>query len=218
MIRIHLLMGLFLFWGILGCTQETAVSTPTQSLSEDTAVAGEAIDVTYFTAAQQEGPYYTVDKPTDRDNDLTVLAGASGTPLGEVIVFGGTVYDANGRPVPGLIIEIWQTDNSGAYNHPNDPATDSRDRNFQFYGEAMTDENGRYNFRTILPGQYEPRPRHIHVKIKQDGRELLTTQFYFTSDPDAAGIDPSLMIDLVSSTDDAGNAILVGERDVVLQR
>ncbi len=183
------------------------------------------IEVTYFTPPQGEGPYYTVEKPDDRDNDLTVVPWADAPPSGDVLEFSGTVYDANGWPVPGVLIEIWQTDASGVYLHPNDRGTNSRDPNFQFYGEALTDEEGRYEFRTILPGHYEPRPRHIHVKIKFEGRELLTTQFYFTNDPTLSDeamfgqvgeAGRHLVIALEESQDSQGKPILVGSRDVIL--
>lgn len=183
------------------------------------------IEVTYFTPAQGEGPYYTVDKPDDRDNDLTHLEGASGRPEGEVIEFGGKVYDANGMPASGVVVEIWQTDANGVYLHPGDPGTSQRDRNFQFYGESITANDGSYSFRTILPGHYEPRPRHIHVKFKLEGNELLTTQFYFESDPELVdepmfnqtqGDGIHLIISLVEGQDSSGNPILVGERDVIL--
>ncbi len=188
-----------------------------EPVATDTAVpAIEPIAVTYFTPAQQEGPYYTVNKPEDRDNDLVDFAGAAGMPQGQILEFDGTVYDANGLPIEGIVIEIWQTDANGVYLHPGDPDTDSRDPNFQFYGEAVTDEYGRYNFRTILPGLYEPRPRHIHVKVKLDGQELLTTQFYFANEIDLQGDDTAMLIDAQPSQDAAGNSILVGKRDIIL--
>ncbi len=174
------------------------------------------IEVTYFTPSQQEGPYYTVDKPQDRDNDLVTFEGAAGPPAGQVIEFGGRVYDANGLPVEGITIEIWQTDDSGVYLHPGDPSTGLRDPNFQFYGEAVTAADGSYRFRTILPGLYEPRPRHIHVKVKLDGRELLTTQFYFAGEIDLRGNDAAMLIDLQPAQDPQGSPILVGERDIIL--
>lgn len=204
-------------------TPEPPAPTPTET-SEPAAQTG-PIEVTYFTPAQMEGPYYPVEKLADRDNDLTVLQGAGGAPAGQIIEFGGIVYDASGAPQPGVLIEIWQTDASGVYLHPGDPGTDQRDRNFQFYGESVTDEDGRYHFRTILPGRYEPRPRHIHVKIKQDGQELLTTQFYFAGDPELADeamfnqIGPDgehLVVTLQEGQDSDGNAILVGQQDVIL--
>jgi protocatechuate 3,4-dioxygenase beta subunit len=201
----------------------TAAPTATPALPATATSPPESIEVTYFTPAQQEGPYYTVNKPEDRDNDLTVLAGAAGSPRGQVIEFGGKVYDATGQPVPGAIIEIWQTDSNGVYLHPNDPSTGQRDPNFQFYGEAVTAADGSYSFRTILPGQYEPRPRHIHVKVFLEGQELLTTQFYFADDPDVAsdplftaGDGAHLLIDLSEGQDAEGKPILVGQRDIVL--
>jgi len=185
----------------------------------------ESIEVTYFTPPQAEGPYYPVDKPEDRDNDLIDFDGADGLPQGEAIEFSGVVYDANGIPVPNVVIEIWQTDSNGVYLHPNDPGTSRRDPNFQFYGEAITDEDGNYNFRTILPGRYEPRPRHIHVKIKYNAQEILTTQFYFEGDDDllneamftqTGGEGQHLIISLVEGMDAAGSPIWAGVRDIVL--
>ncbi|MEZ4639364.1 MAG: hypothetical protein R2856_31120 [Caldilineaceae bacterium] len=88
----------------------------------------------------------------------------------------------NGTPVPDVAVEIWQTDAVGVYDHPRDPGTNSRDTSFQFYGTAITDADGWYAFRTIMPGEYEPRPRHIHFKVKQGDATLLTSQFYFSDD------------------------------------
>jgi len=174
------------------------------------------IEVTYFTPSQQEGPYYTVEKPADRDNDLVDFAGANGTPLGQQLYLSGIVYNAKGLPVEGITIEIWQTDAAGAYLHPQDPATNSRDPNFQFYGESVTGPEGIYSFRTILPGLYEPRPRHIHVKVKRDGQELLTTQFYFAGEIDLQGDDAAMLIVTAPAENDAGDPILIGERDIIL--
>lgn len=185
----------------------------------------EPIEVTYFTPAQAEGPYYPVEKPVERDSDLVQLAGATAQPLGEILEFAGKLYDAAGLPVAGAVVEIWQTDSNGIYLHPGDPQTAQRDLNFQFYGESTTATDGSYGFRTVLPGQYEPRPRHIHVKVKLDGQELLTTQFYFASDDSrladslfaSAGPDAEAMIMNVSAgVDDEGNPILTGQRDVIL--
>ena len=47
----------------------------------------------------------------------------------------------------------------------------------------LTDEAGRYRFRTILPGLYTGRTRHYHVKVAAPGRPLLTTQLYFPNEP-----------------------------------
>lgn len=104
------------------------------------------------------------------------------TAAGEVILVTGQVLDRAGNPLPGLAVEFWQTDSNGIYDHPDDPGTARRDPGFQFYGTAITGDDGRYLFRTVRPGYYEPRPKHIHLKVKRDGRELLTSQFYFEED------------------------------------
>ena len=47
-------------------------------------------------------------------------------------------------------------------------------------GHVFTDDEGRFSFRTIIPGLYPGRTRHYHVKIQAPGeRSVLTTQFYF---------------------------------------
>lgn len=204
--------------------EPTVEPTPT---AEPTAepVTIEPIEVTYFTPSQAEGPYYPVNKSADVDNDLVVLAGASGTPAGGILNLTGTIYDATGMPLSGLLIEIWQTDHNGIYDHPGDPSTDGRDRNFQFYGEAITAVDGSFTFRTIFPGKYEPRPVHIHYKVKADGQTLLTSQMYFEGDPDLeadglfAGLGDGvhLIVAMTEGQDEAGNLVLMGVRDVVLR-
>lgn len=187
--------------------------------------AAPGIEVTWFTPAQTEGPYYPVTKPSDRDSDLVAVQGASGAPAGDVLEFGGTLYDAGGMPVAGAVIEIWQTDNNGIYLHPNDRRTARRDANFQFYGESVTASDGAYRFRTIIPGSYGSRPRHIHVKIKLDGRTLLTTQLYFAGDPRQASDSifarvadsQALIVDLDERTAADGSSVLHGTRDIVLR-
>ncbi|MCB0170337.1 MAG: hypothetical protein KDJ97_07275 [Anaerolineae bacterium] len=205
--------------------EESGSDDTAEVVVTDEPVAVTPIEVTYFTPAQTEGPYYPVDKLADQDNELTVLAGATGSPAGQIIEFTGKVYDAVGMPIEGLTVEIWQTDNNGVYLHPNDRGTEQRDRNFQFYGESVTAVDGSYSFRTILPGHYEPRPRHIHVKVKQGGQELLTTQIYFDGDPslaadgvflDGGNENGHLVMTMEPGQDANGNPILVGQHDIIL--
>ena len=163
------------------------------------------------TPSQQEGPFYPVSKPADSDDDLTRVDGESGVAGGQVLVLGGRVLNTDGEPIAGATVEIWQTDQNGIYLHPGDPGVDARDVAFQGYGESVTGADGRYEFRTIDPGYYEPRPRHIHLKVILDDVELLTSQIYFSDDPDAAAIDAALVVD-VSEAD----GILSGDHDLVV--
>ncbi|MEM7035166.1 MAG: twin-arginine translocation signal domain-containing protein [Chloroflexota bacterium] len=101
---------------------------------------------------------------------------------GDLLFFYGQVLNVNAEPIPEATVEIWHTDSVGIYNHPQDPGTDNRDQTFQFFGQTRSDTQGWYIFRTIMPGIYEPRPRHIHYKVKLEGETLLTSQFYFSED------------------------------------
>ena len=184
------------------------------------------IEVEYYTPSQTEGPFYPVQMPDDRDSDLFVVDGTEGRAAGEILIFEGTLYDGAGMPVPGAVVEIWQTDDNGIYMHPGDSSSSRRDVNFQSYGESETGPDGRYSFRTIMPGDYNPRPRHIHVKVRMDGRELLTTQFNFSNDPNAgsdriftrAGEEVSaLIMEIEEGLDSEGNSVLMGSRDIVLR-
>lgn len=160
-------------------TTESAAAVPAPTL-EPTAEAGAA-----EAPAPASAPAADASAATATPTLLDALAArfpAASTAQGEVILVTGRVLDRNGDPLPGAAVEFWQTDASGVYDHPRDPGTDGRDRGFQFYGTAIADADGRYVFRTIRPGYYAPRPRHIHVKVKQDGRTLLTTQLYFEED------------------------------------
>jgi protocatechuate 3,4-dioxygenase beta subunit len=134
-----------------------------------------------LTLRQVEEPYYPAEKPADRDSDLTRVG--SGSPAsGTVLVLSGRVINQRSRPVPAASVELWQADGKGIYMHPNDSRTNQRDRSFQFFGQATTDDGGNFQFRTIMPGYYGDRPRHFHVKVIQRGGQSLTTQLYFKGD------------------------------------
>jgi protocatechuate 3,4-dioxygenase beta subunit len=135
------------------------------------------------------------------------------TVAGDILILYGHVLDASGGPLSGYAVEIWQVDANGSYDHPNDPSTQNRDLNFQFYGSSVTDENGLYLFRTIVPARYEPRPRHIHFKVKKDGSEVLTSQFYFAGD---VRENERLLLELKYAQDANGNPVNVAFKDIVV--
>ena len=197
----------------------TATLVPTLAEPTEVPPAGAPLPLT---PAQTEGPYYPVEKPADRDNDLTRVAGQAGQAEGEVLLLQGRLLDETGRAISGAVIEIWQTDANGIYLHPNDPGVANRDAAFQSYGEAVTAADGSYAFRTILPGFYGGRPEHIHVKVKLNGAELLTTQFYFAGD-ERLNVDSiaeqagsSVVMQLQPGTDELGNPVWTATQDIVL--
>ena len=141
------------------------------------------------------------------------------TANGEPLVLYGHVLDANGAPLSGYAVEIWQVDADGIYDHPGDANTAGRDMGFQFYGTARTDENGLFAFRTLVPARYEPRPRHIHFKVKRDGAEVLTSQFYITGDVEASQLGPAgemLLLELRDAQDANGSALKLAIKDIVV--
>ncbi|KIC19935.1 dioxygenase family protein [Leisingera sp. ANG-Vp] len=140
---------------------------------------------TGLTPSAAEGPFYP--KPSmrlaDADNDLVKVAGLVREAGGEVMSLKGQVTNEGGIPLAGLRIEIWQCDVNGKYLHPSDNRSDARDQGFQGFGHDITDREGNYSFRTIKPTRYPGRTPHIHVKVLEQGRELLTTQFYLKDHP-----------------------------------
>jgi len=126
-------------------------------------------------------------KPTD--SDLTIQH--AGEPIGERIIVSGHVYDTEGKPLRGTLVEVWQANSAGRYAHKWDRWAAPLDPNFSGAGRMVTDDNGRYEFTTIRPGAYPWgnhynawRPAHIHFSML--GRafsQRLITQMYFPDDP-----------------------------------
>jgi protocatechuate 3,4-dioxygenase beta subunit len=137
------------------------------------------------TPSQTSGPFYPADKPLDRDADLTRVRGRGERATGQVVHVMGRVLDVDGRPVKAARIEIWQANTHGRYAHPNDANTAPLDPGFEGYADLLTDEDGRYRFKTIKPGAYPAgramRPPHIHFGIAAGNRRLVT-QMYFSGD------------------------------------
>ena len=119
------------------------------------------------TPALTEGPYFTPDSPR---RSSIVPAGAAGTRL----TLGGRVLRTNGRPVANALIDWWQADARGVYDN----------RGYRFRGHQFTDARGRYTLRTVVPGLYPGRTKHLHVKVQAPRKPVLTTQLFF---PGVAG-------------------------------
>jgi protocatechuate 3,4-dioxygenase, beta subunit len=140
-----------------------------------------------LTPPQTKGPFYPVLTQVDTDADLVRMAGTTQQAAGKVVVVEGIVSDQLCNPVSGVLVEIWQACESGRYNHPSDPNTAPLDPNFQYWGKAVTGADGKYRFRTIIPGAYPAaddwmRPPHIHFKVSRKGYRELITQMYFAGE------------------------------------
>jgi protocatechuate 3,4-dioxygenase beta subunit len=120
-----------------------------------------------LTPTQIEGPYYKMCSP---ERSSLIEPGISGTPL----LLQGRVLNERGKPIPGALVDFWQSDDRGNYDMVG----------YVLRGHVFTDDNGGYKMETIVPACYEPRQaRHIHVKIQGVSRPY-TTQLYFSDDED----------------------------------
>ena len=141
-----------------------------------------------LTPSQSEGPFYPL-VIKDYDWDLTSVFSGTGRAEGEVIEVIGQVLDAKCQPMPGSVVEVWQANVHGRYEHLGDRSRGRPlDPNFQGYAKLATDNTGRYRFQTIIPGSYPAtrdwiRPPHIHFKINAPFGRSVTTQMYFAGEP-----------------------------------
>jgi protocatechuate 3,4-dioxygenase beta subunit len=146
--------------------------------------------------------------------DLTIQH--RGEPIGERIVVAGRVQDADGRPLAGQLIEIWQANAAGRYIHQRDQHPAPLDENFTGVGRCLTGPDGSYRFTTIKPGPYPWRnhlnawrPAHIHFSLFGNAfTQRLVTQMYFPGDP-LFDLDPIFQ----SIVDPRARALLVAVYD-----
>lgn len=118
------------------------------------------------TPAQTEGPYYTPNTP---ERTSLLEAGISGTNL----IVSGTVLTTNCQPVACALLDFWHCDAVGVYDNVG----------YRLRGHQFTNEQGRFLLETILPAVYPGRTRHIHVKVQAPDQPVLTTQLYFSGEP-----------------------------------
>jgi protocatechuate 3,4-dioxygenase beta subunit len=140
------------------------------------------------TLSEVTAPVFGHSEVQPGDSDLTHQH--AGEPLGERIIVSGRVLDENDRPVPNILIEIWQANAAGRYNHAVDQHDAPIDPNFKGAGRFLTDAKGHYRFVSIRPGEYPWRnhynawrPAHIHFSLFGQGlMQRLITQMYFPGD------------------------------------
>jgi protocatechuate 3,4-dioxygenase beta subunit len=140
------------------------------------------------TRAQTEGPFFKPSSPQRADLREPGMGGKS-------VVLSGLVLTRSCKPVARAIVDLWHADDKGDYDA----------RGFRCRGHVLTDEAGRYQFRTIMPALYPGRTRHYHVKVAAPQRSPLTTQLYFPADAAANRRDglfrPELLMKAADSKD-----------------
>ena len=114
------------------------------------------------TLRQTEGPFF---KPSSPERVELLETGMAGQPI-ELV---GLVLSRTCKPHAGALLDFWQADDKGRYDNSG----------FRLRGHQFADAEGRFRLRSIVPGVYPGRTRHIHVKVHPRGGRVLTTQLYF---------------------------------------
>ena len=127
------------------------------------------------------GPYYFPVSGTHAD--LCQRDSSSG-----IVVAGRVLAFPECQPVSGATIEIWHADARGVYSRLGTVPAD--DLACMLRGNVRSTDGGRYTFRTVPPGLYTGRPRHIHMRVTAPGYRTLETQMYF---PPQEGVDARLL-------------------------
>lgn len=140
-----------------------------------------------------EGPFYVPGAPLL--STPCVLPMREDEP-GERLLFSGSVRTTDGTPLAGTTVDVWQISADGGYSHfhPGFPEYNLR-------GRLSADEQGRFEFQTVVPQPYEIpkegatgklfaalgrtayRPAHLHLKLSHESHRPLTTQIFFEGDP-----------------------------------
>ncbi|MFV8324996.1 catechol 1,2-dioxygenase [Flavobacterium sp. ZS1P14] len=141
-----------------------------------------------------EGPLYVAGAP--KSKGFARLDDGTEVEQGKIFFMQGKVLDDNNNPIPNAIVEVWHANLKGNYSYFDQSQTD-----FNLRRTIETDENGNYQFRSILPsgyavppggstelllsaiGRHGNRPSHVHFFVSAPGCRKLTTQINFEGDP-----------------------------------
>jgi catechol 1,2-dioxygenase len=180
------------------------------------------------TASNVEGPLYKPGAPWVENGGSIAAPGTAGEP---VVIKGRVTDGGTGKPLPGAVVDVWQTDGDGWYDDdlPDRPEANLRCR-------IRADEEGRYSFRSVVPkgysipvdgpvgtllgalGRSPYRPAHIHYKARAEGFPELTTMVFLA---DAEWLDndaiSAVKNDLIRPVD-RGGARSVLTFDIALGR
>jgi protocatechuate 3,4-dioxygenase, alpha subunit len=123
----------------------------------------------------------------------------------------GTLLDGAGEPVPDGMIETWQANAAGRYNHPADDRVEpALEEGFLGFGRSGTVDAGRFEIVTVKPGPVpwpEGGTQAPHLEVAVFARGLLkraVTRLYFPDEEEANAADPVL-----SRLDEAAGSTLI---------
>jgi protocatechuate 3,4-dioxygenase alpha subunit len=137
------------------------------------------------TPSQTVGPYFWIGLTWKHPKPNVVAPEAKG----EHIVLRCRVFDGDGVPMDDAMLEVWQADAQGNYNHPDDPRYAGLDPGCSGFGRMGTDTEGKCEFHTVKPGRV-PGPGNVlqapHFNLGVFARGMLRqfyTRVYFAGDP-----------------------------------
>jgi protocatechuate 3,4-dioxygenase alpha subunit len=140
------------------------------------------------TPSQTIGPFFAFGLPFEGGEHLV------GQDVRDAFWITGAVYDGAGDPVDDALIEIWQANRHGRYNHPEDTREElPLEDDFVGFGRCPTDGQGRFGFFTVKPGPSPPHAPYINVIVLARGLlRHLFTRLYFPDEESANAADPLL--------------------------
>lgn len=115
-----------------------------------------------------EGPYYK----DEHLNRIDIMEHKKGLPVTYIFI----VEDNNCKPVKDAIVDIWQCDSDGTYS---DYKAENTLNETWLRGYQKTGIDGSCKFNSIFLGWYNNRITHLHGKVHVDGKNVLTTNFFF---------------------------------------
>ena len=146
------------------------------------------------TPSQTVGPFFRIEL-TSEEHCVTRLAGPKTRSERVWITF--RVLDGEGAPIDDAMLEIWQADATGKYNHPDDPRPGTADEGWIGFGRLQTRDDGSSVLETIKPGcvrHNTVQAPHLTVAIYARGMlKQLYTRVYFAGDA-ANEADPILAL------------------------
>jgi protocatechuate 3,4-dioxygenase alpha subunit len=155
-------------------------------------------------ASQTVGPYFRIGLIYGQSQNDLLQEKTSGQPIRII----GLVLDGDDQPITDAMVEIWQPDANGIFNHPADPLHDQADPHFRGFGRAENRHGGRYEFKTIKPGGRDGQAPFINVRVFARGMLIhAITRLYFEDEATNAG-DPTL-----NAVDEARRPTLIAALD-----
>jgi catechol 1,2-dioxygenase len=181
------------------------------------AEASGAAETCRLTEESQYGPFYREGAPWRAQ-----LCGPE--EPGERLTIAGRVTAAGTcEPLKDAVLDLWQASAAGFYDN-NDPARPFDPARYNLRGRVRTDAEGRYQFETVLPGNYGQgrftRAKHIHLLATCAGRAPLVTEIYFAGDKhnDTDGLVRRSLITQLSGKAGERGAALRGTFDITLAK